>query len=164
MVDGEEVPVVREDRDIAKRPYDIWTNLDRIFEQFRSSVDDLFWPFRHRVAPSVDGRIPLTDIADLGDKYEAEMELPGIPKEAINIEVRANNVEISAKHEESREDQNKNWLRRERSTMSFYRNFELPEEIKTDAVEAELKNGMLKIILPKVKPKPVQKATKVKVK
>ena len=48
--------------------------------------------------------------------------------------------------------------------MSFYRALELPEELKTDNVEAELKDGVLTVNLPKVEPKPEYKAKKVQIK
>jgi len=48
--------------------------------------------------------------------------------------------------------------------MSFYRNVEFPEEVKTDTVEAELKDGILHLSIPKVEPKPEYRATKVKIK
>ncbi|MDH7507418.1 MAG: Hsp20/alpha crystallin family protein, partial [Candidatus Thermoplasmatota archaeon] len=82
----------------------------------------------------------------------------------IDIQVTPNAVEISAKQETSEEEKQKNWLRRERSSTSFYRYLELPEELKTDSVEAEMKDGLLTIKLPKVEPKPEYKATKVKIK
>ena len=75
-----------------------------------------------------------------------------------------NGVEIEAKTEESKEEKGKNWLRKERSGVSFYRSLELPEELKTENVEAELKDGILTLNLPKVEPKPEYKAKKVQVK
>ncbi len=149
------------------RPSDLWTEMDRLFDEFRASFDDLLWPFRH---PSEDlatygyTRTPLADVADLGDRYEMRIELPGVPKDDINIEVSPTSLEISVDHKEDREDKGKHWLRRERSSMSFYRSLELPEEIKADDVEAELKDGVLTVMLPKVKPTPEKKTKKVKIK
>jgi len=151
---------------LPRRPFDLRSDIDRIFDRFRAEFDDLLWPWRHRepVTAMTESRVPLMDVADLGDRYEMRLEMPGIPKEDINIEVTPNSIEISAEHDESKEDKGKNWLRRERSSMSFYRSIELPEELKTDEVDAELKNGVLTVMLPKVKPTPKQKARKVKIK
>jgi len=148
------------------RPYDLWEEMDRMFDQFRSGFDDLFWPISSRDNTSLQtrNRTPLTDIADLGDKYEMRLEMPGIPKDKINIEVTQNSVEISADYNEEKEEKGKNWLRQERSSGTFYRSMELPEELKTGEVEAEFKNGVLTVMLPKVKPKPKQKTKKIKVK
>jgi len=54
---------------------------------------------------------PPIDVADLGNHYEMHLEMPGIPKDKINIEVTQNSVEIYAKHEETKEEKNKNWNR-----------------------------------------------------
>ena len=148
-----------------RRPYDIWTDFDRMFDDFRTDIGGLFWsPLRRYPVALSEFRTPSTDIADCGDKYEICAEMPGIPKDDINIEVTPNSIEISAEHQESEEEEKKNWLRRERSSMSYYRSFDLPEEIKSDKVDAEFKDGILTVMLPKVETKPKHKASKVKIK
>jgi HSP20 family molecular chaperone IbpA len=44
------------------------------------------------------------DVADLEDRYEMSLEMPGILKDDINIEVTSNTIEISAKHGENKDD------------------------------------------------------------
>ncbi len=128
-------------------------------------MEDLFWsPFKRYPVALSEFRTPSTDIADCDDRYEVCAEMPGIPKNDINIEVIPNSIEISAEHQESGEEKKKNWLRRERSSMSYCRCFDLPEEIKSDNVEAEFKDGILTVMLPKVKPKPEYKSKKVNIK
>ena len=51
------------------------------------------------------------------------------------------------------DDKTKRYICKERECESFYRMVELPEEIKTDEVEAELKDGILEVALPKKAPK-----------
>ena len=51
------------------------------------------------------------------------------------------------------DDKAKRYICKERECESFYRMVELPEEIKTDEVEAELKDGILEVALPKKAPK-----------
>ena len=150
----------------ARRPYDLWADMDRMFDDFRTQFNDLLLPWSQtdELTTYAIDRTPLMDIADLGDKYEMRVEMPGIPKEDINIEVTPNSVEICADHEEHKEDKDKNWLRRERSSMCYYRSLELPEQIKSDNVDAEFKDGILTVMLPKVEPKPKHKASKVKIK
>lgn len=151
----------------SMRPMDLWSEMDKMFDTFRTDFDELFWPWGSRGYPSIaltEKRTPPMDIADMGDHYEMCIEMPGIPKDDINIEVTQNTVEISAKHEDSKEEKDKNWLHRERSSMSFYRAFELPEELKTDNVDAEFKDGILTLKLPKVEPKPEYKPKKIKIK
>jgi HSP20 family protein len=150
----------------TKRPYDLWNEMDQMFDAFRSGFDNLFWPWSETsiLSPIRESQMPLLDVADHGDKYELNIEIPGYKKDDINIEVTPNSIELSAEYNEDTEDKGKNWLRRERSSVSFHRAIELPEEIKTDAVEAELDHGVLSVILPKMEPKQKIKAKKVKIK
>jgi len=151
----------------SKGPMDLWSEMDSMFDNFRSQFDDLFWPITQRTSPMTamtEKRIPPMDIADLGDRYEMHLELPGIPKEDINIEVTQNSIEISAKHDETKEQKDKNWLHRERSSMSFYRALDLPDDLKTENVDAEFKDGVLTVKLPKMEPKPEYKPKKIKIK
>jgi HSP20 family protein len=149
------------------RPADLWSEMDRMFDNFRTNFDDLFWPWGHRV-PSLSTmtqkRTPPMDVADLGDHYEMKIEMPGIPKDNVDIQVTANTVEIKAECDDIKEEKGKNWLRRECSGMSFYRALELPEELQTDSVDAELKDGILLLKLPKMEPKPEYKPKKVNIK
>ena len=150
----------------TRRPYDIWTDMDQLFDNFRTGFDDLFWPWSETsdLTKYTQKRTPPMDVADLGDHYEMRLEMPGIPKDNVDIQVTQNGVEIKAECDETKEEKGKNWLRRECSGMSFYRAVELPEELKTDSIDAELKDGVLIVSLPKLEPKPVQKAKKVQIK
>jgi len=88
----------------SMRPLDIWSEMNKMFDNFRTEFDELFWPWESRNYSSIamtQRRTPPMDVADLGDHYEMCLEMPGIPKDDINIEVTQNTVEISAKHEES---------------------------------------------------------------
>jgi HSP20 family protein len=138
---------------ISQRPFELWSDMDPLFNRFRTNL--MMMP---------EYQAPLMDIVDLGDKYEMHVEMPGIKKEDISIEVTPTMVEISAEYEEESEDKGKNWLRQERSSMDFYRSFQVPENVKTGKVEAELKDGILRLSLPKAEPKPKYETTKVKIK
>ena len=85
-------------------------------------------------------------------------------QEYQKIELTPNKIEVKADYDENKEEKGKNWLRRECSSMSFHRALEVPDELKTDNVEAELKDGILTLNLPKVEPKPEYKSRKIQVK
>ena len=143
---------------------ELWTDFDLLFDQFRSNFEDLFYhPRSNMIIPTVRARVPPLDVVDLGDKYELMVEMPGVPKENIDIKVTPNEVEISAENKTEAERKGKTWLRRERSSMSFYRNFMLPEELRTDGADAELKDGVLTLTLPKIAPKPHHKPQKINI-
>ncbi len=149
---------------IERKPYDLWMDMDRLFERFRSNFDELFWGPGPSLMTSSDVRIPAMDVVDLGDKFELRIEMPGVKKEDINIEVTPTSVEICAEHEETNKEKGKNWLRQERCSTDFYRYLDLPEDIKTGNVEAELIDGILILQLQKVEPKPKIESKQVKIK
>ncbi|MBN2602644.1 MAG: Hsp20/alpha crystallin family protein [Candidatus Thermoplasmatota archaeon] len=81
----------------SMRPFDLWSEMDRMFDNFKSSFDDLFWPWGQRTQSNtalMQRRTPPMDIADMGDRYEMRLEMPGITKDDINIEVTQNAIEI----------------------------------------------------------------------
>ena len=150
---------------MERKTYDTGLYLDRLFDQFRSNFEDFLWnPENSLIDMSSETRTPNMDVIDLGDKYQLTAEIPGVSRDNINIEVTPNEVEISADQELEEEEKGKDWLKRERSSTSFYRYLELPEELKTNDAEAEFKDGVLTLTLPKVQPKPKHESKKVKIK
>ena len=105
-----------------------------------------------------------TDIKDKGDHYELEADLPGVEKDDIKIDLTDNVLSISAeRHSEYEENDKKhNYVRCERSYGSYQRSFDTTG-IDTDHIEAEFKNGVLKLELPKIKEtKPETKRLEIK--
>ncbi|MBR3898522.1 MAG: Hsp20/alpha crystallin family protein [Bacilli bacterium] len=90
-----------------------------------------------------------TDIKETKDKYIIEMDLPGFSKENINISLNNGYLEISANVEKKEDNEEEKFVRRERFYGECSRNFYVGEEIKEDDIEAEFKNGILKIDIPK---------------
>lgn len=163
------VPIKKKERSevIDRSKYDFLNEMDRIVDQFRSSFNDLFYRANPwETATNTETRLmpPLSDIVDHGNKFEMNVELPGISKEDINVEVTPYNIKISANKGKKHENKGKNWLRKERSNLSFYRSFDLPDEIKSDNVEAEMKDGVLTITMAKENPSPTYESKKVNVK
>jgi len=91
-----------------------------------------------------------TDVLDKGDKFVLEAELPGFRKEDIHIDVEDNRLTISAEHSEDKEENSpeRNYIRRERSYGSYARSFDI-SNVRADAIQAEYKNGVLEVSLPK---------------
>ncbi|WP_138205270.1 heat shock protein Hsp18 [Haloimpatiens lingqiaonensis] len=88
------------------------------------------------------------DVKETDDSYTMEAELPGITKDAINIEYTNNYLTICAKKENTVEDTSSNYVRREISYGEFKRSFYV-DNVDDQAIKAEFSNGILKIALPK---------------
>ena len=92
------------------------------------------------------------DIREADGAYILEAELPGFTREDIHAEIKNGYLTIRAERKSESEDNNENYLRRERSFGSFCRTFDL-EGIDADAISASFKNGVLTLELPKLAPK-----------
>ena len=94
---------------------------------------------------------PAVDIKDEEDKLVVTTDLPGINKEDIEINLKDDMLEISAKSGEEKETEEEGYIRRERSYTSFYRAVTLPKSVKEEAGTAKMENGVLTITLPIMK-------------
>ncbi|MBR1422056.1 MAG: Hsp20/alpha crystallin family protein [Ruminococcus sp.] len=114
-----------------------------LFDAFRGFDDDFF------KAPQM--RSFRTDIKDEGDKFVMEAELPGFDKEDIKLDITGDTLTLSAEHKAEKKEENKkdNYIRRERTYGSYQRSFDLTG-IDADKIEAEYKNGILELTLPKM--------------
>lgn len=98
---------------------------------------------------SNDGRILRTSIEDKKDHYLMLVEVPGCSKDDIKLSVKENVVNISVKRKPDTLDDKTKYIRSERVFGEFERSYQLPSEINIEKVEAEYKEGILKVILPK---------------
>lgn len=140
-----------------------WSNMDRAFDNFRRDLEKSFSSF-----PAMPALFPSTkstscDIIDEGDKYLIKVEMPGVKKDEINLDVSDNSLEVSAQHKEEEEEKKKNYLRKERSEISYYRSLPLPEKVLSDKTQAKLTDGILNITIPKAVPTPKPKKSSVQV-
>ncbi|HKZ61305.1 MAG TPA: Hsp20/alpha crystallin family protein [Nitrososphaera sp.] len=154
---------------IAKREDRQLGYLDDIFENFRREMESAMRPWHSgfRFPSLFDGetRVPLCDMVDRGDRYELQVEVPGIEKDKINIKATGNSIEISAEKSEKTEEKRKDYVYSERSHRSFYRKIPVPKEIVPSKIDARMNNGMLVVKLPKKNPaKSKEETTKVEVK
>ena len=108
-------------------------------------------------------RAARTDVTDTGPSYRVTAELPGIPKEKLEITVQGTTVELRAKNEETSEPKGGSYLHQERRSASFYRGVELPEPVSPEKATARLTDGVLVLELPKLHPEPVPTTVKVPV-
>lgn len=109
-------------------------------------LDDIFDDF----APSKHNEMKC-DIYEKDNKYHLEMDVPGFDKNDISVECNNGYVTITAekKSENNEEDEDKNFIRRERCYGKFQRSFNFGE-IDEENIKAEFKNGTLKLCIPKM--------------
>ncbi|HHV16679.1 MAG TPA: Hsp20/alpha crystallin family protein [Gelria sp.] len=90
------------------------------------------------------------DIKETPTEYIVEAELPGVNKEQLVVEYRDNTLTISAEQNEEINEEQPNYVRRERRQGSINRRFYV-ENVNSKKIAAEYKDGLLTIIMPKLK-------------
>jgi HSP20 family protein len=145
---------------VAPMGSELWRAFDDMFDSFRQDFEDFLFPSPWRAYPIVsETRVPLVDLEDRGEDYVLKAEMPGFKKNEIEIEVQEESVEITGRVGWKYDKKAKGYICKERACESFYRIVQLPEEIKTDDVKADLSEGVLEIVLPKKSPKKARKIT-----
>ena len=97
-----------------------------------------------------ESAIMKTDIKEMKDGYEIHVDLPGYEKENINLELKDGYLQVTAKQEreENNEEEGK-FIHKERFFGTCSRSFYVGEQIKEEDINAEFKNGILIIKVPK---------------
>ena len=90
-----------------------------------------------------------TDVKEMTDKYEIKIDLPGYEKENINLSLNNGYLEISAKMDKEDNKEEEKYVRRERFVGECSRSFYVGDDITEEDINAEFKNGILKIDIPK---------------
>ena len=120
-------------------------NLGMDFEKFFNHFHarPLFFP--HTISTSCD-------IEDLGKELLVKVDLPGVTKKDIKLDISENSIEISAEHKDESKSKRKNFLKKERTELSYYRVLPLPVKVLSAKAKAKLSDGILSVTLPKVNP------------
>ena len=90
-----------------------------------------------------------TDIIEKENGYELQIDLPGVKKEDIKIEMNKNLINITVSISKSSDEENKKYIRKERFTGEIKRSFNIGEDIDEDNINASFENGILYLNLPK---------------
>jgi HSP20 family protein len=136
------------------RGYNPFAELEAIREQFNRVLNQAT---QSEVKRDI-AFVPVVNTREADDAYYIEVELPGVKKEDINIDVNEDTLTISGERKIKEEHKDDNFYKVESVYGKFERSFSLPEDVDTDKIEATSKNGVLEIKIPKVQK--VEKAPK----
>lgn len=125
-----------------------------IIDVFREEMDRFFddvVPFSRKINGdrSLDVWSPMTDMSETETEYKVLLDLPGIEKKDINVNIKDHRLVISGERKKEEKEEKRDFMRKERYFGSFYRSFTLPEPIKEDAIKAQFKDGVLEVTVPK---------------
>ena len=143
-----------------------WNPL-REMEDAQRRLSSLFdWtPFRRGNLTTEDENItvpewaPLVDIAEDDKEYLIKVELPEVRKDDVKVTVESGTLTISGERKAEKEEKGRKFHRVERYYGRFERSFSIPDDAESDKVNAEFKDGVLRVHLAKsekVRPKQIE--------
>ena len=93
--------------------------------------------------------VPMADVSETDDAYTVEVELPGVRKDQVNVDLSDRELVISGEIPEPEEEEGGQRRRRSRRTGRFEFRTVLPGEVNPDGVSAALSDGVLSVKIPK---------------
>lgn len=109
--------------------------------------DDDFFP----VLSGRTSSMPAVNIREDDKKYILDLAAPGMDKKDLKIDINEDLLTISSEIKNEKEENKDGYKRKEFSYSSFCRSFQIPENVNKDAIEANYKDGVLTVSLPKDK-------------
>ena len=99
-----------------------------------------------------------TDVHELGDKYELDIDLPGFKKDEIKLSLENGYLSVSASKEldKDKKDKKGKIIRQERYSGAMNRSFYIGDDVMQEDVKAKYEDGVLKLVVPKKESEKVQ--------
>jgi len=135
--------------------------IDTLRREMDHFFDDLV-PFswsREQNEKALGTWAPSADITENEKRYEIMMDIPGMDKNDIKVNIQDDRVTITGERKTEEKEESDDFIRQERYYGSFFRSFKLPEKVKDDDIKATFKDGVLKVVIPKaevIKPKSIK--------
>jgi HSP20 family protein len=121
-----------------------------LLDQLHRDMDDLFFaPFARPFELLPDVATPRVDVSEDEKNIYVEADMPGLEQKDITVTLREDVLTISASREEQKEQKEKNYRTMERVSRSFRRQILLDKPVDKNKIDAQYKNGVLKLTLPK---------------
>lgn len=140
------------------------------WEPFRE-FEDMFRqysPFFSRAVRRVEGDDaqwrPVADITETDAEYVIKAELPEVKKEDVKVTFEQGVLTVSGERRQEKKQKEENEIRVESFYGSFSRSFSLPDNVNAKGIQAESKDGVLRIRIPKTKPTETEKAIAIEIK
>ena len=131
------------------------------FDWLNNWFDDNF--FNTPVMAQTTTTAPAVNVKEDNKQYVMEVAVPGLKKEQVNMSIDKDGyltLSIENKNEHKDENKKEHYLRREFSYTSYRQSYALPDNVDADKIEANVADGVLKVVLPKVEKKEEKEGVK----
>jgi HSP20 family protein len=108
--------------------------------------DDDFFPVLNNRASTV----PAVNIKEDEKNYVLDLAIPGMDKKDLKIDINEDVLTISSESKNEKSEESDGYRKKEFSYSSFCRSFYIPENVNRDKIEANYKDGVLSVALPKM--------------
>lgn len=133
----------------------------RAFDNLQDEINELFE--QNRQQPSDNRELaygswqPTVDIKEDKDKFLLRADVPGVDPKDIEVSMENGVLTIEGKRDDKHEEKDDNYVRIERISGRFYRQFNLPQSADQDNISARSNQGVLEINIPKAQQKDAKK-------
>jgi HSP20 family protein len=131
--------------DLVSFPMRLSHEVERLFDEMIHRP----WGFSREIR----GWSPSVDLYETPDAFILEADLPGVRKENVTVEVEDGELVLQGWRSLEKSHSDGRFHTMERSSGHFTRQMKLPQSIEKDAIQADFSDGVLRVILPKVKHK-----------
>lgn len=124
----------------------------RTLQNLQREVDSIFDRFFDRTSDGQNTTAvwsPRTDLLETNDTFRIRLDVPGVSKEDISINLQNNTLTVSGERPSEPAGEDAEYVRVERAFGTFHRTFTLPDAVDADNIEATYDNGVLTITVPK---------------
>ncbi|HFQ15266.1 MAG TPA: Hsp20 family protein [Rhodobacteraceae bacterium] len=126
-----------------------------------------FWPSLYDPLRGLGSKLakflsPASEASQAKDTYRIALELPGVAEDDVEVTVHDGVIAVQGEKRSEREEKGDTWYFSERQYGTFSRSFRLPPDADGARIEASMKDGVLTLVIPKLKPKePEAKRVKI---
>jgi len=124
---------------------------NRTLRNLQREVDSLFDRFFNRTGDDDSSAVwaPQTDLVETDEDFQLRLDVPGMSKEDIDINLQNGTLTVSGERTSERTDEGEDYVRVERAFGNFHRTFTLPDAVDHENIEATYEDGVLSINVPK---------------
>lgn len=132
-------------------PFRELANMQRVFDNLPKEQEN-----------AISAYTPLVNTREGEFAYHVDVDLPGIKKEDINIDVHEGTLTISGERNFTQEVKEEDYYKVETSFGKFQRAFTLPKNVDTENISASSNDGVLEIVIPKIEKDALTKKIEIK--